>query len=259
MAGEQSGTRFLTRRKCPEKPWDETPRAEPARFGPKCSIKGRFGETTPVEALLDRRAHWKRRNFSGMLVSMSDVTHILSEIEQGDPTAAEQLLPLVYAELRKLAAAKLAQEKPGQTLQATALVHEAYLRLLGGENATNWKGRGHFFGAASEAMRRILVERARRKQSAKHGGDQRRVDFGKVERELAEQGQEDLVALDEALGQLEGKDPRKAQLVKLKYFVGLTNVQVAEVLGVSPSTVDSDWAYARCWLRLQMSGAPTEP
>jgi RNA polymerase sigma factor (TIGR02999 family) len=189
---------------------------------------------------------------------MSDVTQILSEIEQGDPAAAEQLLPLVYAELKKLAAAKLAQEKPGQTLQATALVHEAYLRLVGEQNATSWNGREHFFGAAAEAMRRILVERARRKRSAKHGGDRRRVDFGKVEQELAEEGQEDLVALDEALGQLEDKDPRKAQLVKLKYFVGLTNVQVAEVLGVSLSTVDDDWAYARGWLRLQLSGAPTK-
>jgi RNA polymerase sigma factor (TIGR02999 family) len=184
---------------------------------------------------------------------MNDVTQILNAIEQGDPRASEQLLPLVYDELRKLAARKMAQEAPGQTLQATALVHEAYLRLVEGDRAQEWSSRGHFFTAAAEAMRRILVERARRKQSVKHGGGRRRVDLGKVEPELAGHPNEDLLALDEALQGLEAKDTRKAELVKLKYFAGLTNAQAAEALGVSASTVDSDWAYARCWLRLQMS------
>ncbi len=184
---------------------------------------------------------------------MPDVTQILNAIEQGDPSAAEQLLPLVYDELRKLAATTLAQEKPGQTLQATALVHEAYLRLVDDDKARQWGSRGHFFGAAAEAMRRILVDRARRKQSVKHGGGRRRVDLAKVELQLGEQRSEDLLELDEALRRLEAKDARKAELVKLKYFAGLTNAQAADVLRVSASTIDSDWAYARCWLRLQMS------
>ena len=183
---------------------------------------------------------------------MTDVTQILSQIEEGDPSAAEQLLPLVYDELRKLAAARLTKEKPGQTLQATALVHEAYLRLVDVKQAQQWNSRGHFFAAAAEAMRRILVERARRKQSRKHGGG-RRVDLDKVEPQFAPPRNEELLALDEALKRFEAEDPRKAELVKLKYFAGLTNAQAAEALGISISTVDADWAYARCWLRLQMS------
>jgi RNA polymerase sigma factor (sigma-70 family) len=218
---------------------------------------------------------------------MSDVTRILSQIEQGDPQAAEALLPLVYEELRKLAAVKLAMEQPGQTLQATALVHEAYLRLVGGgkeartEEPKNqqtgarnqepvassdnmapgprpltsgrWNSRGHFLAAAAEAMRRILVERARQKRSLKGGGRQRRVDLGDVAME-ADNPRLDLLALDEALGELEASQPRKAALIKLRFFAGLTNEEAAAALGISPTTADNDWAYAKTWLRLKMAG-----
>jgi RNA polymerase sigma factor (TIGR02999 family) len=190
---------------------------------------------------------------SVILGSMSEVTRILSAIEQGDPNAAGELLPLVYDELRKLAAQKLAQEKPGQTLEATALVHEAYLRLVDVEEAQYWNSRGHFFAAAAEAMRRILVENARRKGSLKRGGGQRRVDLDEVE-PMAEDPDDNLLALHEALDRLEARDKRKADLVKLRFFGGLTNEQAAEVLGISTSTADNDWAYARCWLRLEMGG-----
>jgi RNA polymerase sigma factor (TIGR02999 family) len=178
---------------------------------------------------------------------MSEVTRILSAIEQGDPNAAEQLLPLVYDELRKLAAVRLAQEKPGQTLQATALVHEAYLRLVGGQPDESWDNRGHFFTAAAEAMRRILVERARGKQSRKRGGGLVRHDLDNVELEAPELGEE-LLALDEALGRLALADPLKEQLVKLRYFAGLTIEQAAEALGISTATANRHWSYARSWL-----------
>lgn len=182
---------------------------------------------------------------------MNDVTCILSAIEQGDAHAAEQLLPLIYDELRRLAAAKMDEEKPGQTLQATALVHEAYLRLVDVKQAQSWNSRGHFFAAAAEAMRRILVERARHKKSLKAGGDRQRVELPEIE---AEAGiAEELLTLHEALAKLEKKDPRKAELVKLRFFAGLTNEQAAAALGVSPSTADNDWAYARSWLRLEMA------
>jgi RNA polymerase sigma factor (TIGR02999 family) len=184
---------------------------------------------------------------------MTDVTQILSAIEQGDPSAAEQLLPLIYDELRKLAAAKLAHEKPGQTLQATALVHEAYLRLVDAEKTQRWNSRGHFFGAAAEAMRRLLVEQARRKSTLKAGGDLQRVDICVVDAVVAGP-RLDLLALDEALQRLGDMDPRKAELVKLRFFAGLTNQQAAEVLGVATSTADADWAYAKCWLRVEMTG-----
>jgi RNA polymerase sigma factor (TIGR02999 family) len=187
---------------------------------------------------------------------MKDVTRILSAIEQGDRHAAEQLLPLVYDELRRLAAQKLARDKPGQTLQATALVHEAYLRLVDSDTIQRWDSRGHFFAAAAEAMRRILVENARRKSTAKAGGGRRRVDLAEVE-PVIEGPRVDLLALDEALKQLEAKDPRKADLVKLRFFAGLTNQQAAEALGISTSTADNDWAYAKTWLRLAMLGDPT--
>ena len=187
---------------------------------------------------------------------MDNVTHILSAIEQGDPHAADQLLPLVYDELRRLAAAKLAQEKPGQTLQATALVHEAYLRLVDTAKVQSWNSRGHFFAAAAEAMRRILVENARRKTSRKAGGEHRRVELAEIE-PAVEGPRLDLLALDEALAQLEAKDKRKADLVKLRYFAGLTNEQAAQALGISPSTADNDWAYARSWLRLAMEENPS--
>jgi RNA polymerase sigma factor (TIGR02999 family) len=178
---------------------------------------------------------------------MTDVTRILSAIDQGDPQAVEQLLPLVYDELRKLAAAKLVQEKPGQTLQATALVHEAYLRLVDVEKAQHWGSRGHFFAAAAEAMRRILVEQARRKRRLKRGGSLKRVDLDDVDISI-EGPSGDLVALDEALSKLAEKHPDKADVVKLRYFAGLTISEAAEVLGISTSTADRYWTYARAWL-----------
>ena len=184
---------------------------------------------------------------------MNDVTRILSAIEQGDPEAAERLLPLVYDELRKLAAQRLAHEKPGQTLQATALVHEAYLRLVDTDEAKAWNSRGHFFAAAAEAMRRILVEGARRKASAKAGGGRERIDLAEVDAAI-EGPRVDLLALDDALDALEAKDKRKADLVRLRFFAGLTNEQAAQALGISSSTADNEWAYAKSWLRLAMLG-----
>jgi RNA polymerase sigma factor (TIGR02999 family) len=184
---------------------------------------------------------------------MTEVTRILSAIEQGDPQAAEQLLPLVYDELRKLAAEKLAQEKPGQTLQATALVHEAYLRLAGPEGGRHWSGRGHFFAAAAEAMRRILVERARHKKSLRAGGGHRRVELADIEAAAGDPSDR-LLALEDALERLQKKDKRKADLVKLRFFAGLTTEQAALVLGISTSTAENVWAYARSWLRLQIGG-----
>jgi RNA polymerase sigma factor (TIGR02999 family) len=198
-----------------------------------------------------------------ILDAMSEVTRVLSAIEQGDPHAAAQLLPLVYDELRQLAAGKLAHEQPGQTLQATALVHEAYLRLVAspgresGNSKQDWNGRGHFFAAAAEAMRRILIDRARHKQTKKAGGGRRRLDLVDIEPALEDADGDRLLALDEALRQLEAEDPRKAELVKLRFFAGLTGEQAAAALGVSTSTADKDWAYARSWLRVaidRMSG-----
>lgn len=184
---------------------------------------------------------------------MSHVTRILSRLESGDPSAAEQLLPLVYDELRKLAAYRLAQEQPGQTLEATALVHDAYLRLVDGESPQSWNSRGHFFAAAAEAMRRILVDNAKRKQASKRGGDWERLVLPQ-EQLAAPDRHIDLIALDEALEQLAFHDHRKAELVKLRYFAGLTSRQAAEALGVSESTADADWAYAKAWLRVRLTG-----
>jgi RNA polymerase sigma factor (TIGR02999 family) len=188
-----------------------------------------------------------------MLDVMSDVTRILSAIEQGDPNAAAQLLPLVYDELRRLAAERLAHEKPGQTLQPTALVHEAYVRLVDADRADGWNSRGHFFAAAAEAMRRILIDRARHRQTHKAGGGRRRLDLDDVEPALDEADDDRLLALDEALRQLESEDPRKAQLVKLRFFAGLTSAQAAAALGVSTSTAEKDWTYARSWLRVAIN------
>lgn len=183
---------------------------------------------------------------------MTDVTQILSQIESGDPMAAEQLLPLVYEELRKLAAANLIREKPGQTLQATALVHEAYLRLLGSNDGQHWNSRGHFFGAAAEAMRRILVDQARHKRSDRSGGNFQRIELTAVE-PAAPVNQVDLLALDEALDKLAARDPRAAEVVKLRFFAGLTVPEAATTLGVSVATAENDWAYAKSWLKLQLS------
>ncbi len=182
---------------------------------------------------------------------MADVTQILNAIEQGDAQAAEKLLPLIYEELRVLAAQKMSHELPGQTLQATALVHEAYIRLVG-EEVRNWDSRGHFFAAAAEAMRRILVENARRKKSSKHGGDKMKVDLDYAELAI-EEPSEDLIALDEALTRLSETDPSVADLVKLRYFAGLTIEQAAEFLGISRRTAVEHWAYARAWLRREIS------
>jgi RNA polymerase sigma factor (TIGR02999 family) len=183
---------------------------------------------------------------------MSDVTRVLSAIEQGDPHAAEQLLPLVYDELRKLAAQKLAQEKPGQTLEATALVHEAYLRLVDVDKVQHWDSRRHFFAAAAEAMRRILVENARRKKRSKHGGDLQRVDLDS--RISFDQEPDDLVALDEALGRLAIEDEPAAELVKLHFFAGLAIEKAGELLGLSRASAYRLWDYARAWLRADIEG-----
>jgi RNA polymerase sigma factor (TIGR02999 family) len=186
---------------------------------------------------------------------MPDVTRLLDAAVAGDRQAAADLLPLVYDELRKLAAAKLAHERPGQTLDATALVHEAYMRLvpLAGESprATTFANRRHFLAAAAEAMRRILVDRARERKSLKRGGDRSRLRFDQLQLEVERTPQE-FLALHEALDKLEARDSRKAALVKLRFFAGLTNEQAAETLGISPSTADNDWAYARAWLRVEI-------
>jgi RNA polymerase sigma factor (TIGR02999 family) len=187
-----------------------------------------------------------------VMVSMNQVTRILDRLQHGDPHAAEQLLPLVYDELRKLAAQKLAHEQPGQTLQATALVHEAYMRLVGITDLRVYRDRSHFFAAAAHAMKRILIDQARRKQTEKHGG-------GRLRQELpdlaAPQCNEELLALNEALEKLTIEDPVKARLVELRYFAGLTNDQAADVLGISPSTADRHWAYARAWLQTAVRGS----
>jgi RNA polymerase sigma factor (TIGR02999 family) len=197
---------------------------------------------------------------------MPDVTQILSQIEQGDSHAAEKLLPLIYDELRKLAAAKLAQEKPGQTLQATALVHEAYLRLVGGQESgvggqesRNWDSRGHFFAAAAEAMRRILVEQARRKGRHKRGHGLKRVDLDQLDLPTGVP-EDDILAIDEALANLEAEDPLAARLVKLRFFAGLSLTQAAAAVGISRTTAYEQWAYARAWLRCAVEGdAPASP
>ena len=184
---------------------------------------------------------------------MSDVTRILGAIERGEATAARDLLPLVYGELKRLAARRLCHEPPGQTLQPTALVHEAYLRLVGPEDQARWDGRAHFFAAAAEAMRRILIDNARRKQTEKHGGGRRRLPLEDVT-EPAEPPGEDLLALDVALTQLEREDPPKADLVKLHYFTGLSLEEAAAALGISRATAYRHWTYARAWLFHHMSG-----
>jgi RNA polymerase sigma factor (TIGR02999 family) len=182
---------------------------------------------------------------------MNDVTRIISDIERGDAQAAEQLLPLVYDELRKLATQRLAKENPGQTLQATALVHETYLRLVGQDVARNWNGRGHFYAAAAQAMRRILVDNARRKGARKRGVGQVRQPLDDV---AAPQPDDELLALDEALQSLAATDPVKARLVELRYFAGMTGDEAAEVLGISPATADRHWAFAKAWLRNEVRG-----
>ena len=189
---------------------------------------------------------------------MDEVTRILSAIEAGDPNAAEQLLPLVYDQLRKLAAQKMAREKPGQTLQATALVHEAYLRLVDRTGKPHWDSRRHFFAAAAEAMRRILIDRARRHQTEKHGGQRQRLDLDTVEA-MASARSADLLALDEALAKFAVEDPVKAQLVTLRYFGGLSVQEAADALGISRATADRYWSYARTWLYCELGGKDGAP
>ncbi len=191
---------------------------------------------------------------------MIDVTQVLSEIEHGDPDAAERLLPLVYKELRQLAAAKLAQEKPGQTLQATALVHEAYLRLIGPDDAESqhWNSRGYFFAAAAEAMRRILVEQARHKGRLKHGGERQRVDLDSA-CAVTKPPSLDLLVLDEALSKLSAEEPAKAELVKLRFFAGLKMPEAAAALGISLATAERYWTFARSWLYAEMSDRRADP
>jgi RNA polymerase sigma factor (TIGR02999 family) len=185
---------------------------------------------------------------------MTDVTRILNGIEQGDPSAAERLLPLVYAELRELAAARMAQEKPGQTLQATALVHEAYLRLVDVERAQHWDSRGHFFAAAAEAMRRILVDNARRKKAEKRGGDRQRVPLDEAA-PVAQVTPDELLGLDEMLRELAANDPLGARLVELRYFAGLDVEQAAAAIGISAATAYRHWSFARAWLHNEMGQA----
>jgi RNA polymerase sigma factor (TIGR02999 family) len=182
---------------------------------------------------------------------MNDVTRILSAIEQGDPSAASELLPLVYEELRKLAAARLAQEKPGQTLEATALVHDAYLRLVDVEKVQHWHSRGHFFAAAAEAIRRILVENARKKGRVRHGGGRKRVDLEQAF-SLAEESADALLSLDEALTRFEVLEPAKAELLKLRYFAGYSIDEAADLLDISRTTAKRYWAYARAWLLAEL-------
>lgn len=182
---------------------------------------------------------------------MSDVTQILNQIENGDPSAAEKLMPLVYDELKKLAAVRMAQESPEHTLQATALVHEAYLRLVGGQTRRSYQDRGHFFATAASAMRRILVDAARAKRSDKRGGNRQQETLGDV---VAPSPDDELLALHEALSKLATDDPIKAQLVELRYFGGLTGDQAAEAMGISPSTADRHWTYARAWLQTEVRG-----
>jgi RNA polymerase sigma factor (TIGR02999 family) len=189
---------------------------------------------------------------------MTEITRILSAIEQGDPSAADQLLPLVYDELRRLAAQWLAQEKPGQTLQATALVHEAYLRLVDNAPARPWDNRRHFFAAAAEAMRRILVEQARRKGRHRHGGGRQRQAL-ELDAIAAREPADELLSLHEALERLAAQDPRKARLVELRFFAGLTLAEAAQCLGISLSTADRAWRYARAWLYAAMDGPPADP
>lgn len=184
---------------------------------------------------------------------MNDVTQLLAAIELGDRQAASQLLPLVYDELRQLAAQKLANEIPGQTLQPTALVHEVYLRLVGSNQGAEWDSRGHFFAAAAEAMRRILVENARKKRSLKRGGDRKRLDLDDVQPAISGPD-DDLLALDEALKTFAEKDPVKAELVKLRYYGGCTGDHAARILGISPATAERYWTYARAWLQREIRG-----
>lgn len=200
---------------------------------------------------------WSSAQPLGRIPSMSEVTRILDQIQQGDPHASDQLLPLVYEELRKLAAAKLAQESPGHTLQPTALVHEAYLRLVDGNGAQGWDSRGHFFAAAAEAMRRILVESARRKKAVKHGGGKQRVPLEEFHR--VTESPDDLLDLDGALTRFAAEEPDKARLVQLRFFAGLSIPDAAASLGISQATAERWWTFARAWLFSELVAGEKNP
>ncbi len=208
---------------------------------------------TPLQRMGQRKTV---RGFA-RLMPMSDITHILAKIESGDRLAAKQLLPLVYEELRRLAAAKLSHEKPGQTLQATALVHEAYMRLVGQDQLRQFEGRPHFFAAAAEAMRKILIEQARRKHRIKHGGDRRRVDLNSAIA-TATMSLDDLLSVDEALDRLTLHAPEKAELVKLRFYAGMSLPEAARAIGVSLATAERYWTYAKCWLYTQLQDAAAD-
>jgi RNA polymerase sigma factor (TIGR02999 family) len=232
-----------------------SPQVPPVDHAEARSAGLHWTDSTPPSQRLRNLVKWLEYPVqAGVVRSMNEVTRILSAIEAGDPQAAAHLLPLVYYELRKLAAARLADEKPGQTLQPTALVHEAYLRLVGPADDQRWESRGHFFAAAAEAMRRILVENARRKMRKKRGGERVRLDMDAVA-PAAPPLDEDLLDLDDALTRLAGADPAAAELVKLRYFAGLSIPQAAEALGVGARSADRLWAYARAWLRDALSGS----
>ncbi len=210
------------------------------------------GDKTRVLQFENTQSH--RECWSAIVFFMTDVTQILNAIQQGDPSASDQLLPLVYEELRLLARQRLSNEKPGQTLQATALVHEAYLRLVGNENDASWDNRGHFFAAAAEAMRRILVNRARDKSRQKRGGEWARVELDQIQVAI-DTPAEELIALDEVLELLNREDPRCAKVVKLRFFAGLTLQETAEMMGISTRTADRYWAYGRAWMFDQFESA----
>jgi RNA polymerase sigma factor (TIGR02999 family) len=212
----------------------------------------------PLTPNLSPRTCWLTLPPGVIINPMGEVTQILNAIAGGDPSAASQLLPLVYDELRQLAAHRLAHQAPGQTLQPTDLVHEAYLRLVGDPEGRDWDNRGHFFAAAAEAMRRILVENARRKGRRKRGGDRVRLDLDAAETVAGPEVREDLLALDEALTKLAVTDPQAAQLVQLRYFGGLPIPEAARTLGVSPRTADRLWAFARVWLLREVGGGSDE-
>jgi RNA polymerase sigma factor (TIGR02999 family) len=222
----------------------------PARI--RLAQSGAEDRVYPAPRLIRMRRKPPAAHPAGILEHMTQVTRVLYAIEHGDPKAAEQLLPLVYDELRKLAAHRIAQEVPGQTLNATALVHEAYLRLVGNEAESHWNSRGHFFAAAAEAMRRLLVEQARRKRRMRHGGGRVRIDLEDLDVE-AEKGDDELLALDEALQRLTAEEPTTAEVVKLRYFAGLTAEAAAAALGISLRTANRHWAYAKAWLYQQLS------
>lgn len=228
-----------------------------------CAPQGLDASIDP--GVIFHRSHRLRAAISvAMLRVMNEVTRILSALEQGDSHAAEELLPLVYDELRRLAAEKMAQEKPGQTLQATALVHEAYIRLVNVGEIQQWHSRRHFFAAAAEAMRRILIDSARRKRTEKHGGRRQRVSLDAIDaigavEAAADKHSPDLLALDEALTRLAAEDPIKAQLVSLRYFAGLSVQEAADALGIARATADRYWSYARTWLFCELSGKDSDP